>query len=291
MDNFDIPTAGAFGPGTNVGTLDEDNFMNGLAKTAYILGANLTNKSFLAGLEPMFDVLQGNPSAINRWTASFGSGLLPYSGLRNEFSRLLTPQLKELEMDFQQLFWNRNPILKSTLPDAYDWLDGGLIREPDSFFVRAWNAYSPVFKVGEELSPEKEFLMEIEFDGRPQLNKAGNGIEYSPEERSQVTELMGKDGIFKEKVREIMNSPLGQDFRKAYKKASNGGVNVDRKKYGKLQIRINDALRKAQTYAEKRIQARGRVKEKLYLNEQNTKAQEKMDVEELIRLQKEAARL
>ena len=291
MDNFDIPTAGAFGPGTNVGTLDEDNFMNGLAKTAYILGANLTNKSFLAGLEPMFDVLQGNPSAISRWTASFGSGLLPYSGLRNEFSRLLTPQLKELEMDFQQLFWNRNPILKSTLPNSYDWLDGGLIREPDSFFVRAWNAYSPVFKVGEELSPEKEFLMEIEFDGRPQLNKAGNGVEYKPEERSQVTELMGKDGIFKREVQKIMNSREGREFRKAYKKASEQGGNIDRKKFGLLQRKVNDALRKAQSYAEKRIQARGQVKKKIYLNKKIEKATLKADIDRIILLQKEAARL
>lgn len=291
MDNFDVPTIGAFGPGTNVGTLDEDSLMNNMAKTAYILGANLTNKSFLAGLEPMFDVLQGNPSAINRWTASFGSGLLPYSGLRNEFSRLMTPQLKELEMEFQQLFWNRNPVLKSTLPDSYDWLDGGLIREPESFFVRAWNAYSPVFKVGEELSPEKEFLMEIEFDGRPQLNKAGNGIEYKPEERSQVTELMGKDGIFKREVQKIMNSREGREFRKAYKKASEQGGDIDRKKFGLLQTRVNDALRKAQSYAEKRIQARGQVKKKVYLNKKIEKATLKADIDRIILLQKEAARL
>ena len=82
-------------------------------------------------------------------------------------------------------------------------MDGGLIREPDNFFVRAWNAYSPVFKVGEEMSPEKEFLVEIEFDGRPQLNKNGNGIEYTPEERSQVTELMGQDGFFKKQVTKL----------------------------------------------------------------------------------------
>ena len=229
MDNFDVPTMGAFGEGTDVGTLDENSLEVNMAKMAYILGANLTNKSFLAGLEPMFDVLQGNPAAVSRWTASFGSGLLPYSGLRSEFSRLLTPQLKETEQEFQQLFFNRNPVLKSQLPDAYDWMDGGKIREPENFFTRAWNTYSPVFKVGDEMSPEKEFLVEIEFDGRPQLNKNGNGIEYTPEERSQVTKLMGEDGVFKREVNKIMNSKEGKEFRKAYKEANKTGTVIDKK--------------------------------------------------------------
>ena len=290
MDNFDTPFGGPQ-LGTHQGTLDEGGLEVGMAKMAYILGANLTNKSFLAGLEPMFDVLQGNPSAVSRWTASFGSGLLPYSGLRNEFSRLLTPQLKEVEQEFQQLFWNRNPILKSQLPDAYDWMDGGLIREPDNFFVRAWNAYSPVFKVGEEMSPEKEFLIEIEFDGRPQLNKNGNGIEYTPEERSQVTQLMGQDGFFKEEVKKIMNSREGKEFRKLYKEASKTGANIDREKFGLLQTLVNDALRRAQTYAERRIQLRDQVEQKTYYNDLIEKATLERNIEEILRLQKEALRL
>ena len=291
MDNFDIPTLSMFGEGKNVGTLDENSLEVNMAKLAYIIGANLTNKSFLAGLEPMFDVLQGNPSAISRWTASFGSGLLPYSGLRNEFSRLLTPQLKEVEQEFQQLFFNRNPLLKSQLPNAYDWMDGGLVREPDNFFVRAWNAYSPVFKVGEEMSPEKEFLVEIEFDGRPQLNKNGNGIEYTPEERSQVTQLMGEDGLFKDEVKKIMNSKEGREFRRLYKEMNKTGAVIDKDKLGLLQMKVNDALRRAQLYAERRIQLRDQVEEKTYLNKRIEKATKERDIQEILRLQKEALRL
>ena len=291
MDNFDIPTLSMFGEGKNVGTLDENSLEVNMAKLAYIIGANLTNKSFLAGLEPMFDVLQGNPSAISRWTASFGSGLLPYSGLRNEFSRLLTPQLKEVEQEFQQLFFNRNPLLKSQLPNAYDWMDGGLVREPDNFFVRAWNAYSPVFKVGEEMSPEKEFLVEIEFDSRPQLNKNGNGIEYTPEERSQVTQLMGEDGLFKDEVKKIMNSKEGREFRRLYKEMNKTGAVIDKDKLGLLQTKVNDALRRAQLYAERRILLRDQVEEKTYLNKRIEKATKERDIQEILRLQKEALRL
>jgi len=54
MDNFDTPFGGPQ-LGTHQGTLDEGGLEVGMAKMAYILGANLTNKSFLAGLEPMFE--------------------------------------------------------------------------------------------------------------------------------------------------------------------------------------------------------------------------------------------
>ena len=124
-----------------------------LNKAGFLLGANLTNKTFLAGLEPMFDVLSGNQAAMSRWTASFGSGMLPGSGLRNELGRLLTPQLKEVEQDLLSLTANRNAITKDMLPDKYDWIDGGLVKEPDSFMARLWNTYMPAFKSCGALSP------------------------------------------------------------------------------------------------------------------------------------------
>ena len=72
MDNFD--------------SLDEPTLELQLNKVGHVLSANLVNKSFLAGLEPMNDMLAGNPAAMNRWLASFGSSFVPGSGLRNEFS-------------------------------------------------------------------------------------------------------------------------------------------------------------------------------------------------------------
>ena len=155
----------------------------------------------------------------------------------------------------------------------------------------AWNAYSPVFKVGDEMSPEKEFLVEIEFDGRPQLNKNGNGVEYTPEERSQVTQLMGEDGYFKEQVNKIMNSADGKEFSKLYKQMNKTGAVIDREKFGLLQTQVNDALRKAQLYAERRIQLRDQVEEKTYYNERIKQATKEQDIDEILRLQKEALRL
>lgn len=277
MDNFD--------------SLDEPTLELQLNKMGYILSANITNKSFLAGLEPMNDIFAGNPAAMNRWLASFGSSFIPGSGLRNEFSRLFTPQLKEVEQEFTQLLANRNPIAKGGLPDAYDWVDGGLIREPTNFWQRLVNTYSPAFKQSGEMSPIKQFLIDIEFDGRPQLNTNGNGVEYSPAQRSQVTQLMGKDKLFAREVERIMNTKEGRTFRKAYKKATQAGVVLDRNDFKDIHRMLKRALRNAQNMAEARIAERGIVDKKQYYNKSIEDATRRGDINEIIRLQKAAQQL
>ena len=283
MDNFDTPMSD--------GTLDTGGLEIPMQKMMYVIGANLTNKTFLAGIEPLYDVLQGNPSATARWTASFGSSLVPGSGLRNELSRLMSPGIKEVENEVTQLIANRNPGMKGNLPAAYDWVDGGKVREPDSFWTRAWNAYAPVFKVRDGMSPEKQFLIDVEFDGRPQLNTDGNGVELSPSQRSEVTRLMGEDQIFKKSITKIMNSADGKRFRKAYKESAETGAIVDRKQFILLHRRLRQALSEAQEFALGRITERHIVDTKQFYNEKIKDALELGDTDEIRRLQSLANRL
>ena len=283
MDNFDTPGSD--------GTLDTNGMDTSMAKMMYVIAANLTNKTFLAGIEPLYDVLQGNPSATARWTASFGSSLVPGSGLRNELSRLMSPGIKEVENEFTQLLANRNPGSKGQLPAAYDWVDGGKVREPDSFWTRAWNAYAPVFKVREGMSPEKQFLIDVEFDGRPQLNTDGNGVELTSAQRSEVTRLMGEDKIFKKAITKIMNSADGKRFRAAYKEAAETGAEIDRKQFILLHQRLREALSDAQSFAIGRISDRSNVEQKQYYNAKIKEATQLGDVEEILKLQDRANRL
>jgi hypothetical protein len=190
-----------------------------------------------------------------------------------------------MEQDILQLSANRNPIAKGELPSAYDWIDGTPVGEPTSFFTRVWNTYSPVWKVSEAITPEKQFLIDIEFDGRPSLNTNGKGIEYTPEQRSQVTELIGKDKIFKNAIQRIMKGTNGQEFRNAYKKAQKTGAPIDRTLYANLHRELNEALRGAQRYAESRIEEANEVAEKQYLQNQIDAATLSGDIEELERLQ------
>jgi len=268
MDNFD--------------TLDAPTIETHLNKMGYILSANLTNKSFTAGLEPLNDVLAGNPAALSRWGSSFGSGLVPLSGMRNELGRLLEPQLKEVEQDFNQLLANRNIFAKTGLPDLYDWIDGGKVGEPTNLFTRAWNTYSPWFKVSDRIGPEKQFLIDIEYDGRPQLRTDGRGVEYTPQERSEITNWMGKSGWFKKEVQKIMKSIDGKEFRNKYKKA---GVPIDRELLLRIHQRIDYALRRAKGFAGNQVTSKARLKQKQFLNKRiefHTKRGETDKIQELL---------
>ena len=268
------------------GTLDEPTTELLFNKMGFILSANLTDKSFTAGLEPLGDVLAGNPAAAARWAGSFGSGLLPGSGFRNEFARLLTPQLKEIDQELGQIIANRNPGTKEQLADVYDWMDGSKVGEPLNFMSRVWNTYSPLWKVSEALTPEKQFLIDIEFDGRPSLRTNGHGIQYSPEQRSAITQLIGESKIFRDEVRRIMQTKTGKQFRKEWKAAAEKGAYMDREKYLEIQMDLSRALREAQNYAESMLPDLDIIDQQQFIKDETEWAEREGDVNRILDLQR-----
>ena len=270
----------------NFDTLDEGTLQVQLQKSAFLLAANLTDKTFTAGLEPLGDIFAGNTAAMSRWAGTFGSAALPLSGFRNEFARLMTPQLKEHEQELTQIIANRNPLLKDTLPDLYDWMDGSKVGEPLSFMSRVWNVYSPLWKVSDKLTPEKQFLIDIEFDGRPTLSTNGKGVEYTPEQRSEITRIMGEQGYFKEQVQQIMKSRTAKEFRKAWHDAAEKGAYLDRRYFDGLILELNSALNDARRYAEESSDFYESVLQKQDINQSIRDATIMNDVEYILDLQK-----
>jgi hypothetical protein len=254
MDNFDTVTAN-----------DLETTIN---KLGFLLSANLTNKSMLAGIEPMNDVLAGNPAALNRWAASFGSSLAPLSGARNELGRLMAPQLREVDMEFTQLLRNRNKYLDAVdpagaLPDAHDWIDGKKIGYSDNFFVRAWNATMPM-KVSEGLSPERDFLLDIEYDSRPSFMKNQKGVEYAPKERSELYSIMGKQGYFKSEIQRVMQTTEAKAWRESIKTARGNGSQVDPKLWQNVYRQLDVGLDRAKRLAEVQLSNRDDVMRRQY---------------------------
>lgn len=265
MDNFDSITENDLGVMLN--------------KLGFILGANITNKSMLAGLEPMNDVLAGNPAALNRWAASFGSSLAPLSGARNELGRLLAPQLREVDQEFTQLLRNRNKFTdvidpKSALPNAYDWIDGRKIGYPENPFVRMWNAVSPM-KVYDDVSPERQFLLDIEYDARPSFMKNQKGIKYTPAERSELYSTMGKQGYFKKQLQEIMKTTDAKTWRESIKTARGNGSQIDPTLWQNLYRRINVALDQSKRLAEVQLSNRDDVMRRQYQDQYGATLQQR----------------
>ena len=272
MDNFD--------------TLDDPTIETHLNKMGHILSANITNKAFISGLEPLNDVLAGNPSAMARWSASFSGAFIPGSGFRNELARLLHPQMKEADQSFTELWANRNPIQKGNLPDLYDWMDGGKVGEPLDFMTRVRNVYFSMWKSHDKISPEKQFLIDIEFDGRPSLQTNGRGVEYSPAQRSEITDLIGRDKMFVKEVRRIMKTTDAKRFRKELKEAQRKGQYVDLKDFQNLHYELTYALREAQTWAEGESSSYEAIMEQQYIQEETRRRSRLGDVNEILDLQR-----
>jgi len=254
MDNFD--------------SITENDLATTINKLGFLLGATITNRSMLAGIEPMNDVLRGDPAALNRWAASFASSLAPLSGARNELGRLMAPSLRELDMEFTQLLRNRNKFLdvvdsKGALPDKHDWIDGTKVGYPENFFVRAWNAVSPM-KVYEGQSAERQFLLDIEYDSRPSFNKSTKGVEYTPKERSELFSLMGQQGYFKRELQRIMQDTNAKTWRESIKTERGNGSRIDPNQWMNLYRQIDVALDRAKRLAEVQLSNRDEVMRRQY---------------------------
>ena len=235
MDNFD--------------SLAPNDMGELLKKMTFVLGASFTEKTGIAGLEVFFDVLSGNGDAISKWTSSFlTSAVVPGSSQMAEISRLMDPALREVEQNAFDYMRNRNPFTKGQLPKTYDWIDGGEVGVPDTVLARIWNTYMP-WKVNGKISPEKEFLQMIEYDAQPTLSTNGKGIKYTKEQRSEITNIMGRDELFKKRIQAVMKTKVAKEFRQRYKEAVDAGLEPDLSTFEELHVLLDRELRFATNMA------------------------------------------
>ena len=219
-------------------------------KLGFVLSAAITDKTALSGLEPLMDILSGNPGALTKWSSSFlTSATVPGSSQLAEISRLMDPGLKEVEMELFDMMRNRNPFTKGQLPAKYDYIDGGEVGVPDNIMSRVWNTYMP-WKVNGKISKRKQFLIDIEYDARPTLNTYRK-VKLTNEERSDILQIMGRDELFAEGIDRVMKRVPGgvEGFRKRYMEAVNAGLNPDLSTFEGIHQAIDQELRYAMDLA------------------------------------------
>ena len=238
-----------------------------LRKLGFVLSAAIKDKTALSGLEPMMDILSLNPGAITKWGSGFlTSAAVPGSSQLAEISRLMDPGLKEVEMELYDMMRNRNPLTKGQLPAKYDWIDGGEVGVPDNLMARVWNTYMP-WKVNGKISPEKQFLMDIEYDARPTLRTDGKGVELTKEQRSEITDIMGRDGLFKQGIQRVMQSVDANKFRKNYMEAVNAGLTPNLSDFENVHILLDRELRYAMNMAKANSPSYADITRKRYIQE------------------------
>ena len=251
----------------NFDALSPNDIGEQFKKLSFILASSVTEKTMLAGIQPFLDVVRGDVGAINKWSSSFlTSATIPGSSQLAEISRLMDPGLKEVEMELFSMVQNRLPGFKGDLPVKNDWIDGGPVGIPDDPITRIWNTYMP-WKVNGKISPEKQFLIDIEYDARPTLRTNGKGVELTADERSEITEIMGRDGLFKEGIQRVMQSTNAKQFRKNYMKAVEAGLEPDLSEFEGIHIMLDRELRQAMRMAAASAPSRDLINRKQYIQE------------------------
>ena len=223
-------------------------------KLKYVLASAVTDRSVMAMLEPMNDVIAGNDAAGNRWGANFiNAAMLPAGGLRGQFSKLMSNGLREVSDDLGELLRNKNNGIADLLdPDGalsekWDWVDGVKVGYVEDFFQRGWNSFSG-HKMADSLSPEKQFLLDIEYDSRPTFQKGDDGIEYTSEQTSALYYQIGKQGDFNKYLKTIMGLAEVEQYMSKMKRARADGktsTEVPHDEVSNIHSMVDTALRRA----------------------------------------------
>jgi hypothetical protein len=233
MDNFDSLEANSIGKLLN--------------QSAYLLAASITDKTYMAGMEPFFDVLNGNRGAINRWAGSFlSAAAIPGSSQMAEIARLLDPGLKVINNDLQGMVLNRVPGLRGTLAPEYDWITGEEVNVPDSIWARLRNTYTP-WKVSGKITPEAQFLIDIEYDATATLGTNGKGEKLSNEEQSEILSILGKSGEWRKAIAKVRRETEGdaKGFRRRLRAAQGEGLPATAGNFESVHRKLDNALRDA----------------------------------------------
>ena len=204
-------------------------------KLAAAISLNVTNSTFLSGFEPLYSLMAGDETAWARFTADNINSMLPFAGGRNLLSQVITPQLKDVETEWQYYLANRNKYLfndQVLLPDALDIYTGEPIKYQEPL-TAAINALLPAFKTNGGMEPWRQWMLSTGWDGLQILQKNPlSGQPITPEAQQWLNNWIGaglknKDGSPKpgyplvKLIEEMRNHPQNYWDKKVkeYKKA------------------------------------------------------------------------
>ena len=182
-------------------------------KVSYSISMNLTNSTFLSGMNPIAGLISGDPGAFNRFAAQQADQLLiPMRGMRSILNNIITPQLKDVENDFWAYLKNANKFMFSgneNLQNLMDVYTGQPIKYFDPF-TAAFNAVLPTFKSNGGGEPWRQWLLSTGWDGLQ--NTRRNKITKEPlttKERYFINNWIAKNAYLKDQIIALMNEGDG----------------------------------------------------------------------------------
>ena len=173
----------------------EDKFL----KIGLAVAGSATSKSYLAGISDLVDLVSMEPGKGNRILANFINNSVPLAGLRNDFGRIVTPYMRELNSGIGDSIRNRNlfaeQIAGEPLGIKYDILNGKPLKDWN-FAQRLVNSVLPFNFSIDEMTPGRRLFLDSNFDSRVSIMSAGGyDLGDSAQVRSLYMKALGEQNL------------------------------------------------------------------------------------------------
>ena len=178
-----------------------------LRKIAYSISMNVTNDTFIGGMEPLVGLISSDASSWNYFLARQTDMLIPYKGARNVLNNAITPQLKDVENDYFAYLANGSKFLFSGnehLKDLTDIYTGEAIKFHEPITAAA-NSLLPMFQSNGGMEPWRQWLLSTGWDGLQKIRR--NKITKMPlktQERHFMNNWISKNAGLKTQIMRMM---------------------------------------------------------------------------------------
>ena len=202
--------------------LGEDVRDNILEKIMFMATAVLVDKSMLAGVEDLAQVLSGSTSEIQlqRIAAKLVRSQVPYSGLSAQLGNLVDEN-ERISRGFFETLVKRDLAFKTSLPAKYDILEPG--KEAVKFsayttnpLMKLWNSLSPVAITYAGNNKVKKALRDISFN-LPETLRTWKGEELNSFEQSELQRYLAESDLY-ERLDKLISSQSWQNQLEEYKR-------------------------------------------------------------------------
>jgi len=193
-----------------------DAASNIMRQLAYSITAGYTDKSFLAGLSSIGQLLDpknmNDPGMMNlAWNTT--NNFLPYAGARRALSNSLEPYLKETRSELDRVLVAALPGYGKDVPSVTSWITG---QKLNSIGGGVWNAVSPIRLYDVNDNFVVKTMTDIKFPSNAILKTGQNGIQLEPEQRERLAQLLFKSGLNK-KLDTLFHDKAWQAMAKQWK--------------------------------------------------------------------------
>jgi hypothetical protein len=174
---------------------------NYYGKMALALAGSATSKSYLQGLTDLVDLVSLQEGKLNRIAGNLANSIVPLSAARNDFGKIITPYMRELNTGIGDAIRNRNKasekLTNNPLPIKYDFLNGQPLQDWNPLH-RIINATAIIPVYGDRDTPGRKLLRQSNYDIRQSTYSAPNNVNLKRDNdvRSMWLKAMGETEVY-----------------------------------------------------------------------------------------------